>query len=190
MNPMPRHAALLLLLVSAAVVAQQPALQPTTAAEAPKSDTSYIDAQGTAHVTRVVPVPPTSARSATRFWAAPGAGPGPAGVAGAAPSRTDAYTAGAAWPGARSAPTIVDGQDRRSSGAHRHARRYARSQSRQGAVEPAWRRLQLRFRSYHGVDSDCRLHERSKSWRCFTGWLPSIPFRRRWTIRWPSTRSC
>jgi acetyl esterase/lipase len=31
--------------------------KPTTAAEAPNRDTSYIDEQGTAHVTRVVPVP-------------------------------------------------------------------------------------------------------------------------------------
>jgi len=31
--------------------------KPTTAAEAPSRDTSYIDEQGTAHVTRVVPVP-------------------------------------------------------------------------------------------------------------------------------------
>ncbi|MGB9144889.1 MAG: alpha/beta hydrolase fold domain-containing protein [Acidobacteriaceae bacterium] len=34
------------------------AQQATTAAQAPNSDTSYIDASGTAHVTRVVPVPP------------------------------------------------------------------------------------------------------------------------------------
>lgn len=40
-----------------AVMAQQSARKPTTAAEAPNRDTSYIDAQGTAHVTRVVPVP-------------------------------------------------------------------------------------------------------------------------------------
>jgi epsilon-lactone hydrolase len=31
--------------------------QGTTAAQAPKSDTSYIDANGTAHITRVIPVP-------------------------------------------------------------------------------------------------------------------------------------
>jgi acetyl esterase/lipase len=47
----------LLLLASASLSAQQPAPQPTTAAQAPNTDTSYIDAQGTAHVTRVVPVP-------------------------------------------------------------------------------------------------------------------------------------
>ncbi len=33
------------------------AQQATTAAQAPNSDTSYIDANGTAHVTRVVPIP-------------------------------------------------------------------------------------------------------------------------------------
>ena len=52
-------------LFAAALAAQQPASQPataptpTTAAEAPSHDTSYIDDQGTAHVTRVVPVPKT-----------------------------------------------------------------------------------------------------------------------------------
>ena len=57
MHPALRPSAVLILLVSAALAAQQPA--PTTAAEAPNRDTSYIDAQGTAHVTRVVPVPQT-----------------------------------------------------------------------------------------------------------------------------------
>ncbi len=55
------RAAFLLLLTSVVLVAQQPAakpaLQATTAAEAPMRDTSYIDAQGTAHVMRVVPIP-------------------------------------------------------------------------------------------------------------------------------------
>ena len=49
--------------------AQQPA--PTTAAQAPNRDTSYIDAQGTAHVTRVVPVPKTVSPEAQKFLAAP-----------------------------------------------------------------------------------------------------------------------
>jgi acetyl esterase/lipase len=39
--------------------AQQLTPEPTTASQAPNSDTSYIDPQGTAHVTRVVPVPAT-----------------------------------------------------------------------------------------------------------------------------------
>jgi epsilon-lactone hydrolase len=47
-----------LLAAVATLSAQQPtAPKPTTAAEAPNRDASYIDAQGTAHVTRVVPVP-------------------------------------------------------------------------------------------------------------------------------------
>ena len=58
MNSLHRYSALLLL-ASAALVAQKPAPQPTTAAEAPNRDTSFIDAQGTAHVTRVVPLPET-----------------------------------------------------------------------------------------------------------------------------------
>jgi acetyl esterase/lipase len=59
MHLAPRHAAFLVLLAAAVSGAQQPTAQPTTAAQAPNSDTSYIDAQGTAHVTRVVPVPQT-----------------------------------------------------------------------------------------------------------------------------------
>jgi epsilon-lactone hydrolase len=34
------------------------AQQGTTAAQAPNTDTSYIDAEGTAHITRVIPIPP------------------------------------------------------------------------------------------------------------------------------------
>jgi len=45
-------AASLLLLCSAAF-----AQQATTAAQAPNRDTSYIDPQGTAHITRVIPIP-------------------------------------------------------------------------------------------------------------------------------------
>ena len=55
MHPVVRPAVLVLFAMSTALIAQQP----TTAADAPNRDTSYIDAQGTAHVTRVVPVPET-----------------------------------------------------------------------------------------------------------------------------------
>jgi monoterpene epsilon-lactone hydrolase len=66
-TPLHRPAAFLFLLASVSLGAQQPAAQqpaaqqpaPTTAATAANADTSYIDAQGTAHVTRVVPVPDT-----------------------------------------------------------------------------------------------------------------------------------
>lgn len=72
MKPISFCAVLFCALACAAAAAQQPAPapaaqqpaaaaanspHPTTAAEAPISDTSYIDAQGTAHVTRVVPLP-------------------------------------------------------------------------------------------------------------------------------------
>lgn len=39
------------------MIAQQPTRQPTSATEAPRRDATYIDANGTAHITRVVPVP-------------------------------------------------------------------------------------------------------------------------------------
>ncbi len=45
------------LFVAPFALGAQNAPAPTTAADAPNRDTSYIDAQGTAHVTRVVPVP-------------------------------------------------------------------------------------------------------------------------------------
>lgn len=48
-----RSLALSLLLIPSSLAAQQA----TTAAQAPNSDTSYIDANGTAHITRVLPIP-------------------------------------------------------------------------------------------------------------------------------------
>lgn len=59
MRAIPRAIALPILLAAAAVAAQQPTPRPTTAAQAPNRDTSYVDANGTAHVTRVVPLPET-----------------------------------------------------------------------------------------------------------------------------------
>lgn len=99
MHPTPRPAVLLLLLASAALAAQQPTPQPTTAAEAPNRDTSYIDAQGTAHITRVVPVPQTISPQA-QLWlgrAEPDQGP-PQSLAERR-TLTDEYTARArvAW---------------------------------------------------------------------------------------------
>ena len=52
-------------LLAPALAAQQPT--PTTAAQAPDRDTSYIDAQGTAHVTRVVPLPQTLSPQAQQY---------------------------------------------------------------------------------------------------------------------------
>ncbi|MGA2084970.1 MAG: alpha/beta hydrolase [Terracidiphilus sp.] len=99
MNPMPRHAAFLFLLTSAALAAQQPAPQPTTVAEAPNRDTSFIDAQGTAHVTRVVPVPQTISTQAQLALGRAEPDQGPPQSLAERRRLTDAYTARArtAW---------------------------------------------------------------------------------------------
>jgi monoterpene epsilon-lactone hydrolase len=86
-----RSASLALLLASATVEAQQPA--PTTAAQAPTRDTSYIDAQGTAHVTRVVPVPQTISTEAQRRLSRPEPDQGPPQSLADRRKATDAYTA-------------------------------------------------------------------------------------------------
>jgi acetyl esterase/lipase len=55
------------LLASPLLMAQQAAHKPTSAAEAPNRDSSYIDANGNAHITRVVPVPQDLSPEAQRF---------------------------------------------------------------------------------------------------------------------------
>jgi acetyl esterase/lipase len=57
---------LALVLAATTAIAQPPA-PTTTATQAPNSDTSYIDAQGAAHITRVIPVPQSLSR-ASRYW--------------------------------------------------------------------------------------------------------------------------
>ena len=47
------------------------ALAQTTSADAPQKDTSYIDAQGTAHISRIVPVPKTVSPEAQKSLAQP-----------------------------------------------------------------------------------------------------------------------
>ncbi len=56
-----------LLLASAPLFAQQG----TTAAQAPNTDSSYIDADGTAHITRVIPVPPDLSPEAKKSLSRP-----------------------------------------------------------------------------------------------------------------------
>lgn len=99
MNLIPRSTTLFFLLASAALAAQQPAQQPTTSAEAPNRDTSYIDAQGTAHVTRLVPVPSTISTQAQEVLGRATPDQGPPEPLAERRARTDAYTAGArvAW---------------------------------------------------------------------------------------------
>ena len=99
MLAIPRNATLLLLLSSAALAAQQSAPQPTTAAEAPNRDTSFIDAQGTAHVTRVVPVPETISAQAQLALGHADPDQGPPQSLAERRKMTDTYTARAriAW---------------------------------------------------------------------------------------------
>ena len=54
-------------IVSSVAMAQQAGRQPTTAADAASRDTSYIDANGMAHVTRVIPVPQDLSPEAQAF---------------------------------------------------------------------------------------------------------------------------
>ena len=102
----PRTSATLAVLFAAAtltssVCAQQaaPAPAPTTAATAPNSDTSYIDANGTAHVTRVVPLPDTISPEAKASLAPSIPDQGPPEPLADRRAHTDAYTASAriAW---------------------------------------------------------------------------------------------
>jgi monoterpene epsilon-lactone hydrolase len=96
-----------LLLSAPSVVAQQ--LQPTTAAEAPKSDTSFIDAGGTAHVTRVVPVPQTISPEAQKSLSRPEPDQGPQQSLEQRRKMTDMYTAGARIQWSKICPnTIVE----------------------------------------------------------------------------------
>jgi acetyl esterase/lipase len=81
------------------MAAQEPETQPagaphpTTAAEAPNSDTSYIDAQGTAHVTRVVPVPAALSIQSRYFLSHVLPDQGPPEPLELRRKRTDEYTA-------------------------------------------------------------------------------------------------
>ncbi len=83
----------LMLFPSAALVAQQPTPPPTTAADAPKSDTSFIDDKGTAHVTRVVPVPQTISPQAQTILSRAEPDQGPPQPLSERRRLTDEYTA-------------------------------------------------------------------------------------------------
>ena len=88
----------LLLTAAIAAPAQRasiPAPTPTTAADAAQRDSSYIDEQGRAHITRIVPVPASLSRQ-SRYWLSqpvPDAGPDESLAERRA--GTDKYTAGA-----------------------------------------------------------------------------------------------
>jgi acetyl esterase/lipase len=110
MRTLPRSALLLLLFASAVLSAQQqPAPQPTTAVDAASRDTSYIDGQGTAHITRVIPVPQTISPQAQLALGRPEPDQGPPQPLEDRRKMTDAYTARARVAWTRLCPnTLVD----------------------------------------------------------------------------------
>jgi monoterpene epsilon-lactone hydrolase len=93
MRPFIRTLACSVLTVSSVLVAQQPSPKPTTATEAPNRDTSYIDANGSAHVTRVVPVPQTISPEAQKSLGRQEPDQGPPQPLEQRRKMTDAYTA-------------------------------------------------------------------------------------------------
>jgi len=94
MTPTSRFA-VLFLLASAALAAQEHQYKPTTAAQAPDRDTSFIDAEGTAHITRVVPMPATISLEAQNDLKRHEPDQGPPESLAARRNHTDAYTAAA-----------------------------------------------------------------------------------------------
>ena len=85
-----------LLLASAGLAGQQSTAaspKPTTAAEAPNRDTSYIDAQGTAHITRVIPIPEDLSPQAQKSLARRQPDEGPPQSLAERRRLTDEYTA-------------------------------------------------------------------------------------------------
>jgi acetyl esterase/lipase len=94
---LPKICPALFLLASAFIAAQQPAdkppLKPTTAAEAPARDTSFIDEKGTAHVTRVVPVPEALSPEAQKVLSRAEPDQAPPQSLEERRKRTDEYTA-------------------------------------------------------------------------------------------------
>lgn len=85
---------------------QQPA--PTTAATAANSDTSYIDEAGTAHVTRVIPVPDTISSEAKRSIARQAPDQAPPESLAERRSRTDASTAAGRVAWTRLCPNTIE----------------------------------------------------------------------------------
>jgi monoterpene epsilon-lactone hydrolase len=89
--------AILVLTACAALRAQQsgsePAPRPTTAAEAPSRDASFVDENGTAHVTRVVPIPENLSPEARKSLSRVEPDQGPPQSLEERRKGTDAYTA-------------------------------------------------------------------------------------------------
>ena len=96
------------LLASLAISSQDAAPRPTTSAEAPTRDTSYIDAQGTVHVTRVVPVPEALSLEAQKSLSRVEPDQGPPQSLAERRKSTDAYTARARDEWIKMCPVTID----------------------------------------------------------------------------------
>jgi epsilon-lactone hydrolase len=107
MTPLLRSIACCLIAASPILLAQQPTPKPTTATEAPNRDTSYIGANGTAHVTRVVPVPQTISPEAQKSLSRQEPDQGPPQPLEQRRKGTDAYTAGARIEWTRICPNTI-----------------------------------------------------------------------------------
>jgi len=94
-----RSVTISVLLTTSWLSGQQPAPKPTTTAEATSRDTSYVDVQGTAHVTRVVPLPLTVSPEARQFLSRSVPDQGPPESLAERRARTDVSTEAAhvAW---------------------------------------------------------------------------------------------
>ena len=95
MSLITRYFGTVLVLCSPLAIAQSSAPQATTSAQAPSRDTSFIDANGTAHVTRVIPVPQTISAEARKSLSRAEPDEGPPQSLEQRRKMTDAYTAGA-----------------------------------------------------------------------------------------------
>lgn len=95
------------LLLACAALAAQTTPTPTTAAQAPNRDTSYIDAQGAAHVTRVIPVPQDLSPQAQRSISRPEPDQAPPQSLAEHRRLTDAYTARARVQWTRICPNTI-----------------------------------------------------------------------------------
>ena len=108
-----------LLLASFALAAQETAPpKSTTAADAPSRDTSFIDAEGTAHVTRVVPVPEALSFQSRIFLSRPEPDQGPPQSLAERRKSTDAYTASAREEWKKICPVTIE--DRTMAGVPVH----------------------------------------------------------------------
>ena len=185
-----RHFGIVLVFLSAMAFAQQQALQPTTATEAPSRDTSYIDANGTAHVTRIVPVPQTISPEAQKSISRAEPDQGPAQPLEARRKGTDAYTARARVEWTKLCPnTIVE---------DKMAGVPVRIVTPEGMPDGNKDKVLLNLHG-GGFNSDSGSYTESIPIASYTGikvvavlyrLSPEVNFPARWMIRSPSTRNC